>query len=155
MRFNSLQVKEKTTEYNLPLIAKSIALLSKKYSLVLFYIFGSTAKGTRRPLSDVDCAFLSSKKIDIVRLQNDLEDIFHDDAIDLIDLKTSPPPLSIRIIRDGKCLFQRSEQERVTFETKVTREYQDTSYLRSLALSQVRERLLYASRQRKNSPASK
>lgn len=154
MRFNSLGVAEKTEPYSLPQIAKEIKLLSKKYYLTLFYIFGSTATGKRKPLSDIDCAYLSSKKINVLRLLNDLENIFHDDAIDLINLKDSPPPLSLRITRDGKCIFKKSDKERVEFETKVMREYQDTFYLRSTQLNIIRERLLHG-RQRKNIAASK
>lgn len=44
-------------------------LLDEKYQIIRAYLFGSFAKGTERPESDIDIALIFNNQIDVIDMQ--------------------------------------------------------------------------------------
>lgn len=111
-------------------IEKEIEKLCKKFGIELFYIFGSYAKGKATPLSDLDVAFLARRKINTLSLLAELEKIFEEEAIEVIDLKRAPLHLIFRVLKEGKCLYAESLEKKIEFETRALCLYYDMENLR-------------------------
>jgi predicted nucleotidyltransferase len=97
----------------------------------LVYLFGSTARGNRGPMSDYDFAiFLDKKdKKEIVRIQFQLMDelsrFLGTDKVDVVVLDSSKSPeLKYNILQEGKLIFER-EPFRVIVEPRILNEYFD------------------------------
>ena len=95
------------------------------------YLFGSTARGTSRPNSDVDLAILYKEvpapgTLDSLPLllQGELEK-FLNRPVDVIVLNTASPDLCHRIFRDGIVVLDRDRSFRIHFEVKRRNEYLD------------------------------
>lgn len=123
-------------------LVAAIKAISQKHHCDLFYIFGSYCSKKMGPLSDIDCAILPSKTTHLVSVLGDLQDLFKFDAIDLIDLSTSPPVLSHRIIRDGTCLFAKNQNIKIEYETQTESIYLDTAPMREEYFKHLKIRLL-------------
>lgn len=109
----------------------------------LAYLFGSVAAGTARPASDLDVAVLltpgaGSAVVD--RLIEALERA-SSRAVDLVDLSLAPPLLAHEVVRQGKLILSRDEDERVEFETRTVARYLDTAHLRRVQHKYLRERV--------------
>ena len=100
---------------------------------VLFaYLFGSLARGTAGPLSDVDIAVFIDPlctpqtgtfdyRSDLpVELQSLLEK-----EVDLILLNNASMILKYRVLRDGSLIYCRSEKERQLFHEQTVAQYLD------------------------------
>ena len=100
--------------------------------VLLAYLYGSHARGTAGPLSDVDVAFLlegkpSTRERFDARLEvtGALMDILRRDDVDVLVLNEAPPALAFRVIRDGVLLHARSKAVRAEYVASVTIEYLD------------------------------
>lgn len=97
----------------------------------LVYLFGSTARDDRGPLSDYDFAvFLGEKdKKEIARIHFQLMDeisrTLGTDKVDIVILDSAESPeLKYNILQEGKLIFER-EPYRVLVEPKILNEYFD------------------------------
>jgi predicted nucleotidyltransferase len=109
----------------------------------LAYLFGSVAAGTARDTSDVDIAVLLAPGADpetLDRLIAALESVSAR-TVDLVDLAAAPPLLAHEIIKNGKLILSRDEDERVAFVTRAIASYLDTAYLRKVQHHYLRERV--------------
>lgn len=122
-------------------VKERIAELCERFGINLFYIFGSYARNTSCKLSDVDVAYLAEGKVDELKLIVELQEVFEDEAIDLVNLNHAPPHLVHRILKEGRCLHAGSPEARVDFETKTERTYWDTRWLREEYLERMTERI--------------
>ncbi len=104
--------------------------------VLVAYLFGSFARGTARPDSDLDIAVLFAERID-ARLGGPLDELR--DAVeracsrpcDLIDARAAPADLVHRVLRDGQLLVERDRSVRIAFEIARRNEYFDLlPYLR-------------------------
>ncbi|MBI2623501.1 MAG: nucleotidyltransferase domain-containing protein [Candidatus Liptonbacteria bacterium] len=89
-----------------------IAALAEKYGLSLVVLFGSQATGQTHKESDVDVAYLADKKLsfdDEVLLNFDLTEVFRNDKVSLVNLKTAPPLLAKQIVTNAVVLYERSQ----------------------------------------------
>jgi len=106
----------------------------EKYErIMLVYLFGSLARGQETSLSDVDIAVLLEELPDdllgfTLNLIDELSVILGD-RVDLVFLNEAPPLLRHQVIKHGRVIYQRSEEERVRFEVKSEREYLDLRFL--------------------------
>lgn len=95
--------------------------------LVAVYVFGSVARGTARPSSDVDVAVLFVRKspgrLDGPRLalEGTLERALGR-RVDLIELNQAPVDLRTRVLRHGRLLFERDRSARIAFEVQTRNE---------------------------------
>jgi uncharacterized protein len=94
------------------------------------YLFGSVARGTAGPGSDVDLGLLYTD--DPPRtlaglgldLENDLERLLGL-PVQVVVLNRAPVDLVVRVLRDGKLLFEGNAVKRVRFEVRSRMEFWD------------------------------
>jgi predicted nucleotidyltransferase len=106
-------------------------------------LFGSIARGTAGPMSDVDVGLLLSPGSDgeaaCGRVHDALCRELRRDDVDVIALAGAPAPLRYRAVRDGQLIVCR---DRAAYERLVTRavlEYLDIKPARDRACARVRD----------------
>jgi predicted nucleotidyltransferase len=104
--------------------------------LAAAYLFGSTARGTARPGSDIDIGVLYRDEPPpgleglAFHLEAALEELLHL-PVQVVVLNHAPVDLAKRILRDGKLLLDRDHSHRVRFEVRTRQEFWDLEpYLR-------------------------
>ena len=104
----------------------------KKNQVVLAYLFGSEARGESHKESDVDIGVLFDKKVnpkDYLKLEGKLiaffSEIYSRKEINIVNLNIASPLLKQAAILEGKPLYIRSETDRILFQIKTLREYED------------------------------
>ena len=99
-------------------------------NLVAAYVFGSVARRTSKPSSDVDIAVLfavppartlSGLPLDA---QAELEQLLGR-AVQLVVLNDAPVDLVHRVLRDGELVYESDRAGRVNFEVAARRKYLD------------------------------
>ena len=109
------------------------AYCTRRHEIVAAYVFGSAARGTAGPLSDLDLAFLldrrrtrlsSSLAYQASRL-SDLMRLLRTNDVDLVLLPAPSPLLQHRILLDARLLYCRDTRQRLAFETKALQSYLD------------------------------
>ena len=100
--------------------------------ILVAYLFGSYARGTAGPLSDVDLAVLLDGEPDAhQRFQARLDitgaatDILQRGDVDVAVLNEAPLALAFRVIRDGVLLYALSHTIRREYVARITIEYLD------------------------------
>jgi predicted nucleotidyltransferase len=94
-------------------------------SLIALYRFGSQAKGTARPDSDVDLAVLTRDPIPNLRrfeLAQELAIRLHRD-VDLVDLRNASTVMRMQVLSTGTCLNTQDESARREFEMYAYSDY--------------------------------
>lgn len=94
-------------------------------SLIALYRFGSQAKGTARPDSDIDLAVLARDPIPNIRrfdLAQELATQLHRD-VDLVDLRTASTVMRTQVLSTGTCLDAPDEPARREFEMYAYSDY--------------------------------
>jgi uncharacterized protein len=111
-------------------------------SLIALYRFGSQAKGTAGPDSDLDLAVLASDLIDNLRrfeVAQELATQLHCD-VDLIDLRAASTVMRMQVISTGDCLFSANDRLQGEFEDLVYSTYARLNEERREILNDVRAR---------------
>jgi uncharacterized protein len=94
------------------------------------YLFGSQARGTARPTSDVDVAVLYRTRPPPtleglpLELEGDLERLLGR-PVQVIALHTAPVDLVHEVLRDGKLIAEPDRPARIAFEVTARNEYFD------------------------------
>lgn len=109
---------------------------------VLFaYLFGSRARGTAGPRSDIDVAVYLAGDVDAfdmrLTLMGRLSALLGTDALDLIVLNDAPLALTGRIVESRRVVLDREPSVRHAFESLTARMFNDF---------RIRERRLLAAR---------
>ena len=98
--------------------------------IVAVYLFGSVARGSAGPASDVDLAVLFDedppRTLDGLGL--DLADELEAELgapVQVVVLNTAPCDLAHRVLRDGRLLVDREPSARIRFEVRARNEYFD------------------------------
>jgi len=101
----------------------------------LAYLFGSTAEGTKGPLSDVDIAvYLSGKLTKRERIEKRLEligelsTLLKTDNVDLLVMNDAAPVINFEVIRPNVPLFVRDEDLKPDVEQRIMFGYLDRKY---------------------------
>lgn len=95
---------------NFEIVKPHIKKLAKKYDLTLVVLFGSQVTGETHKESDVDVAYLSDEKLSFdeeVLLNTDLTEIFRNDKVSLVNLKTASPLLLKQIVTTAVVLYEK------------------------------------------------
>jgi uncharacterized protein len=93
--------------------------------LIALYRFGSHAKGTARPNSDVDLAVLAHTPIPNLRrfeLAQELAVRLHRD-VDLVDLRAASAVMRMQVVSTGECLASQDQRARREFEMYAYSDY--------------------------------
>lgn len=107
-----------------------LAAHAEREGIAAAYLFGSVARGTAGPGSDVDVGVLYAEDPPLTlagmgfRLEGELEEAVGM-PVQVIVLNHAPVDLSIRVLRDGKLLVDRDRTKRVRFEVKTRFEFWD------------------------------
>ncbi len=129
-------IKEKklpnNIEKNIPYLINEIKKISEINALILF---GSIAKGNRKPLSDIDLALLFKKdvkkeKYPYIELLvfNIISSTLKTEEFDLITLNDAPPKISYNILKEGKVLFIKDKASFIDFKENIIKYYLDFKY---------------------------
>ncbi len=107
------------------------AVLAASPSVLFAYLFGSLARGTAGPLSDIDVAVYLKEGADSGEVKLDLAAglmlALGTDRVDVVVLNGAPLPLQARVVRCNRLLLDRAPHLRHAFESLVLREYFDFS----------------------------
>lgn len=130
-------------------IKKIKSLLLPRKEIVLAYLYGSSAKGTSRPYSDVDVAILLDENISVkegpygyrAEMLAVLMKTLRTNQIDLVILNDAPPFLTFQVVRYGKLLINRSEAKRIDFHVKTIAKYIDVKRLFDIQHQYLSKRL--------------
>ncbi|MEW6742073.1 MAG: nucleotidyltransferase domain-containing protein [Planctomycetota bacterium] len=111
-------------------------------SVILAYLFGSSARGETHRGSDLDLGvFMEDTSLTAYRaLWSDLRDVLGTIPFDLVTLNAADPVLCFDVIREGRVLFYRSAEALNEFERRAWHRYQDTRHLRSIGEQYLAER---------------
>ena len=99
-------------------------------NVVAIYLFGSTARGTAKPGSDIDLGILhrrppastlAEQPFDVAA---DLSEQFRR-PVDIVVMNGAPVDLVHRILRDGRLVVERDRSARIAFEVRARNEYFD------------------------------
>ena len=93
--------------------------------LIALYRFGSQAKGTARPDSDIDLAILARDPIPNIRrfeIAQELAAQLHLD-VDLVDLRTASTVMRMQVLSTGTCLDAPDEPAHREFEMYAYSDY--------------------------------
>ena len=103
-------------------------------NIIAVYFHGSRANGFASAKSDSDIAVVLNKRpretSRIINLVEDQIDLPNPD-IRLVDLESSPVFL-FSFIKSGKILYQKSNDDRIQFESIAMQKYYDTEHMRSI-----------------------
>ena len=103
---------------------------AEREEIAAAYLFGSVARGTAKPGSDVDVGILYSEEPPRtlkglgLGLEGDLEALL-ELPVQVVVLNRAPVDLVIRVLRDGKLLVDRERSKRIRFEVKSRFEFWD------------------------------
>lgn len=103
----------------------------------LVVLFGSRAKGTARPSSDVDLGFISNE--DWLDLTNECVRLLRTDRVDVVDLARASPLLAMAVTRYGRPLHEGEPAAWASFSSLSLRRYCDTAKLRRLREKGIRD----------------
>ena len=101
-----------------------------KPGVVAVYLFGSVARGTARPDSDVDVGVV----YDSPPPSQLMAQPFDDEAalaarlgrsVQIVVMNEAPPDLGHRILRDGVLVIDANKSRRIAFEVRARNEYFD------------------------------
>ena len=109
---------------------------AEREGIAAAYLFGSVARGTPGPGSDVDVGVLYSEAPPLTLkglgfgLEGQMEKLL-ELPVQLVVLNRAPVDLVMRVLRDGKLLVDRDPANRIRFEVKSRFEFWDLEpYLR-------------------------
>lgn len=112
------------------------------------YLFGSQVTGRTHEESDVDVAVLLDasltpderfrQRLDLV---GELAELFGTDNVDVVILNEAPPLLAFEVLRGGVLLFERDRRERIEFQVRTMKEYEDTEPLRRILWEATERRI--------------
>jgi uncharacterized protein len=119
-------------------LAELLAARAEEEGIAAAWLFGSVARGTTRPDSDVDIGILYQEDppqtlAGIAKVHNLEEELIEvtDLPIQVVNLNLAPVDLVIRVLRDGKLLVGHDSLQRVDFEVRSRNEFWDLEpYLR-------------------------
>lgn len=144
MRFIRVKKSREGKPIDFNRIEPEIEKLAEKFKLKLVYIYGSYAFNSAGKLSDVDIAILGEDKLNLdkeLALLESLQEIFEDEAVDLVDLSKVPLTLVHRILKEGKCIFASDLSTKIDFEVRNEHLYYDTQPLREEYFKSLKRRI--------------
>jgi len=105
--------------------------------LTALFLFGSLARGERKPLSDLDLAVLFREgltKEEIFELELELRGVISEAAgteeFDLIVLDVAPVRFVYNVFKEGKLVFCKDEARLIDLHEEVVRKHLDFSHYR-------------------------
>jgi uncharacterized protein len=106
------------------------AELGARTDVAAAYLFGSRARGTARPDSDVDLGILHrvAPAPTLLGQPFELQAALSSKLgllVDVVVMSSAPVDLIHRILRDGRLIFEQDKSRRIAFEVKARNQYFD------------------------------
>ena len=136
-------------------LGEVLSSILARYPVDAAYVYGSVARGTMTPLSDVDIALLLNASLPPyerlkmeLTIQGDIEAACGLSPVDVRAINEAPLTVQGRIVQQGILLYERDRGRRIAFEVATRKRYFDFApvarRLRDAFLQRVhREGLLY------------
>ncbi|MHB1043111.1 MAG: type VII toxin-antitoxin system MntA family adenylyltransferase antitoxin [Eubacteriales bacterium] len=110
-----------------PLLLK---YFESKGDILAAYLYGSYGTGEQTPLSDVDIAILLKRGVkdsfdEQLEISSKVAEIANNDDVNVLVLNTAPVLLQFRVIKSGRLLFARDQDELADFQELVCKVYAD------------------------------
>ncbi len=126
----------------------------RAYGVSLGYLFGSHARGTAGPLSDIDVAVYFSRPINPQEeerkeneIKHQIQDRYKVKKVDIINLgKNGNVALGYNILFGGKALVVNDRRLQRALESKYLHAFEDTKYLRATQFNILRNKIHVAHR---------
>ena len=96
----------------------------------LIVLFGSMAKGSGGPSSDVDLGLLPRETMDEIQVTAEVIRLTHCNDVDLVDLTRADPLTAMEVARAGQILFCEDPSVFTEFRSLAFRRYVDAEKLR-------------------------
>lgn len=118
--------------------------LRNEADVLAAYVFGSVARGTAGPTSDLDVAVLlggvptTARRLELI---DAVAAAAGTDRVDVVVLDDAPPALAYRVLRDGQLLFSRDEPARIAHWVRTVDRYLDMEPMRRALSAGVSHRL--------------
>ncbi len=126
--------------------AALVETLATESHVVAAYLFGSLARGTAGPLSDIDVALLTGNPSEgeaaCARTMDALCRRLRTSRVDIVSLADAPVPLRYRVIRDGLLVTCGDTAAVQRFVADTILQYLDFKPLRDRALALTRDAIL-------------
>ena len=126
--------------------AALLETLAAEPDIAAAYLFGSVARGTAGPLSDVDVGLLVSDAGDreavCARITDALCRRLRSSHIDVVSLADAPMPLRYGVVRDGSLVACRDARVLERFIVDTVLQYLDFQPLRARAFERMRQSIL-------------
>lgn len=118
-------------------------ILKPEPNIIAGYLFGSRMSNYAASKSDLDLALVVSdpKKAAYEDLYLKIAKVFSQELDLRIIHEETSPFFIFQVLKTGKLLYQKTERERVQFETKALREFYDSEYTRSIYDHYLKESL--------------
>ena len=111
----------------------AVPLLRERFHPSAILLYGSHAKGTAGPASDVDLGLVASAErpdaFDLMAARADLEERLHS-PVDLVVLDAASPILAMEALRHHRLLDLVERETWEAFQVRVSREYFDLKMIR-------------------------
>ena len=128
---------------------EQLHILFQKHNIALAYVFGSVARGTEGPSSDIDIAVLFDERVPMelqsereFGLANSISHVLKRERVDVVNLgRIRSPLLKHRAVFLGRPIFVADGRLRVRFEKQVLEAYEDTKHLRHVAYTTMRQHI--------------
>jgi len=118
-------------------VPELVSIISRDPAVVALYAFGSLARGSLKPLSDLDFAVLlpnslpplqrSEKLLDLIGVFNR---VLGTDEVDLVLLNSAPPRFGYSVLRTGKLLYAGDNSLIADFFDRTTKRHLDFKFAR-------------------------
>lgn len=120
-------------------LVHAAATVGRELDARLVLLFGSAARGERRPAGDLDIAILADRPTDVVHATNRLIQLLGRQDVDVTDLRRADPLLLMLAARDGVVLYERAPGESARFVSLAARRYADTRKFREAERAAIRD----------------
>lgn len=104
----------------------------KELGITIIYLFGSAAKGTQGPLSDIDIGLvfkdpsvLEDTRAIYGEIYDELAKLYPSSRLDIVFLQKSPLPLQYYAFKEGKIIYEENPVSTAGYEEMITRLYLD------------------------------
>lgn len=122
-------------------------VLDREAAVVAVYLFGSVARGTAGPLSDIDIGLLlaDGSRADTSVCDRTMDELcrrFRTSRVDVVSLGDASIPLRYHVVRDGSLVLCRDAAALERFMADSVLQYLDFKPLRDRAFGLVRDAIL-------------
>lgn len=121
-------------------IKKAVEILKEKLCCEAVILFGSYARGTQRPDSDIDIAFKSKRKVskkEVFDITQQLEETIKKD-VDLVDLDKISDSFKYEILINGEVKYCEDSYQFDLYKIDMFREYLDLNESRKSVIERVK-----------------